>query len=576
LGGALAGCGGDHAGAPADAAGPDAPIYICGDGQLDPGEDCDDGNLDVDMVCDDHCHFTCGNGVLNPLVGEVCDPGIAAGMPGACPTDCDDQQACTTDVLSGSGCLATCEHSPITAAVAGDGCCPAGASSLTDADCPVACGNGIVEAGERCDTAIPAGMAGACVTDCNDGFTCTTDTLVGGGTCAAVCTNTQVVDAQDGDGCCPPGATPATDNDCLPGCGNGQVDQGETCDTGIAAGPGKCPAVCTDGMVCTSDHIINAGTCTAACSFSPINAPMNGDGCCPAGANSLNDSDCLPRCGNGLLEAGEQCDDGNLVNGDACTNACTLQPTAFRMSDLDLRDPHVFVVPLVGCADVTDQPVGGFAVNPQIQMNIQGDADGDGVLDLSPTLVFRPLAQSGAGQMLEFHFARCTTPFANPSCGPGTQLPVLTQSTNMPAGTCLSTVASTVHTMPTVYNPAITTPSGPCFVTSPVSLTITLSGVQVPLHDARIAATYSGNPAQTILNGLLMGFISEADANTTILPATLPLIGGKPLSILLPGGDPPGADQNCASFSDKDTNAGVVGWWFYLNFAAPRVTWTGN
>ncbi len=31
----------------------------------------------------------------------------------------------------------------------------------------------------------------------------------------------------------------------------------------------------------------------------------------------------LPMCGNAIVEAGEQCDDGNLVNGDGCDNNCT-------------------------------------------------------------------------------------------------------------------------------------------------------------------------------------------------------------------------------------------------------------
>jgi len=31
-----------------------------------------------------------------------------------------------------------------------------------------------------------------------------------------------------------------------------------------------------------------------------------------------------PVCGNGIVEPGEQCDDGNTVNNDGCTNACTL------------------------------------------------------------------------------------------------------------------------------------------------------------------------------------------------------------------------------------------------------------
>ena len=49
-------------------------------------------------------------------------------------------------------------------------------------------------------------------------------------------------------------------------------------------------------------------------------------------------------------------------------------------------------------------------------------------------------------------------------------------------------------------------------------------------------------------------------------------------SFILPGGDPPGNDKNCrpSTQSDKDTNNGVSGWWFYLNFTATRATWSDN
>ncbi|HBB03308.1 TPA: hypothetical protein DCZ39_00100 [Patescibacteria group bacterium] len=30
-------------------------------------------------------------------------------------------------------------------------------------------------------------------------------------------------------------------------------------------------------------------------------------------------------CGNTVLEAGEECDDGNTLNGDACSNLCILE-----------------------------------------------------------------------------------------------------------------------------------------------------------------------------------------------------------------------------------------------------------
>ena len=36
----------------------------------------------------------------------------------------------------------------------------------------------------------------------------------------------------------------------------------------------------------------------------------------------------LPMCGNGMQEVGEQCDDGNVVDGDGCSSACTTESPA--------------------------------------------------------------------------------------------------------------------------------------------------------------------------------------------------------------------------------------------------------
>ena len=87
------------------------------------------------------------------------------------------------------------------------------------------------------------------------------------------------------------------------------------------------------------------------------------------------------------------------------------------------------------------------------------------------------------------------------------------------------------------------------------------------LTDAQIAATFVGTPATSLSNGLMRGFLSEADANATLIPASVPLIGGRPLSSVLPGGT-----NACPSFSDKDVGpGGVVGWYFYLNFPAQKL-----
>jgi hypothetical protein len=124
----------------------------------------------------------------------------------------------------------------------------------------------------------------------------------------------------------------------------------------------------------------------------------------------------------------------------------------------------------------------------------------------------------------------------------------------------------------------VTATSAPCFVSNQSTVSVSLSGIPITLYDARIAATYVGNPSNQVVNGLLRGFVTEADADATILPMNLAVIGGKPLSFILPGGDPPGPDRNCrpTTLSDKDVNNGVSGWWFYLNFTATRATWSDN
>lgn len=546
----------------------------CGNGVVETGEDCDDGDTALDSLCDSSCHAPCGNGVVDTTIGELCDPGIADGE-GACPATCDDGDACTADVMSGTACQASCENAPITVPVAGDGCCPDGATMLTDADCAAECGNGAVETGEACDTAIAAGP-GACPATCNDGLACTVDTLASAGTCQAACATTNITTPIDGDGCCPPGFTSIHDNDCVPGCGNGVVEAGEICDTAIASGAGRCPTSCSDGLSCTTDVLSGAGTCAASCGHATISTCAAADGCCPGSCNANTDSDCAPACGNQVVESGEQCDDGNTNPGDAC-DACRLTvqpPTAFRMTDLDLRDPHIFVE-FIGCVDVTDSSFLPFSVNAEVQSSIEMDKDGDGDLDLSVVTVFRPFNQTAGGTVTtQLHFPTCTPPAATTMCRPGAD-PITPVTATFGTGTaaCLTPLAGT--TKSPAYSPAITNSSAPCFSTNPATVNLNLGGIPITLRDARLGATLVGNPATRMTNGILMGFITEAEANATIIPAEFPLVGGKPLSLLLPGGDPPGADRNCASHDDRDTHPtlGTRGWWFYLNFPAAQVTW---
>jgi len=68
--------------------------------------------------------------------------------------------------------------------------------------------------------------------------------------------------------------------------------------------------VCGNGVVeqgeqCDDGNTIDTDSCTNLCELCPDQAPV---------------------CGNGVVEQGEQCDDGNTVNDDVCRNDCTLCP----------------------------------------------------------------------------------------------------------------------------------------------------------------------------------------------------------------------------------------------------------
>jgi len=165
----------------------DCTIPTCGDGVVDPalGEECDDRGESVS--CDRDCTaVACGDGVANATAGEECDD---AGESAACDIDC-------TIAECGDG---------TTNASAGETCDAAGESVTCDLDCTAAvCGDATLNStrGESCDdggTLDGDCCSAACALDVvgtpcpDDGDACTT------------------VDACDGAGVCEHRAEPAPD-----------------------------------------------------------------------------------------------------------------------------------------------------------------------------------------------------------------------------------------------------------------------------------------------------------------------------------------------------------------------------
>jgi hypothetical protein len=251
----------------------------------------------------------------------------------------------------------------------------------------------------------------------------------------------------------------------------------------------------------------------------------------------------------------------------------TAIPEVFRANHIALRDPHVFVD--VGeCLDLTEAPgILDIYVNGLIADAIQEDPDMTGSFALNVLAAFRPLVQPpGAGGDVEIHTGECTTPLFGETCSPGATAPAVTTYVNQTAGTCLTPIAGTTGPGNTgAYTPGIVSATAPCLASQPTSVSFALDVINIDLENVVVGGTYDGNPADDIINGLIVGFLSEEDADNILIPQDVIIVGGDPLSSVLAG-----SEFGCAPHDDRDIGpGGEPGWYFYLEFSAHRVTWTG-
>jgi cysteine-rich repeat protein len=288
-------------------------LAACGDGIVNAGESCDDGNASNGDGCSATCTveagYNCTGSPSNCTPSGVCGDGIVT-----VGESCDDG-----NVSNGDGCNSTCNVEP------GFSC--SGSPSI----CTTICGDGIVGAGEQCD----------------DGNT------TNGDGCSATCT----YETPTNDNCIGAISLPS-----VTGTNNGQ-NISATTSTGV---PSACSLLVKDvwftftlassrriKMELNGPSIIDpvlaiySGTCAAltivACdddsgpgAYSLIEAIL------PAGtyfvrAGSYNTTnpgtfslvyDLNITCGNNILELNEECDDGNIANGDGCSSICKTENAA--------------------------------------------------------------------------------------------------------------------------------------------------------------------------------------------------------------------------------------------------------
>ena len=248
----------------------------------------------------------CGNGQVE--TGEMCDP--VSSCPASCPP-----RGCTEFALEGAAgsCTSRCvESGKRTACTPNDGCCPPGCNAQNDTDCLASCGNGVKEGTETCDP------MGTCPIGCPSSG-CQLKKLINATTCNAECINDRIQTAcVHGDGCCPPSCHRGIDNDCESRCGNGFVEEGETCDP-----TSDCTRQRTD-CVSSKDLIRIPMGDAAQCSFRcDVMARGCGpsDGFCPTGCSPSADADCRKVNGQ-LCSSANECVSGSCVDGFCCDRVC--------------------------------------------------------------------------------------------------------------------------------------------------------------------------------------------------------------------------------------------------------------
>ncbi len=250
----------------------------CGDGNVDPGEECDDGNTTSGDGCSATCALEgCGNGNVDP--GEECDDQNT--------TDCD-------------GCSSSCQEE--------------------------ACGNGVLECAEECDDGNTTSGDG-CDSGCNiESVTCTPAwTLTCGEEDRWATTNFGASDLLDSYGCSSwDESGPEYIYDFVAPYGGQITVSLSDLDAGVDL---DIFVLDQTGGVCASSNCVEYGSLSAT--FTAVAGEtyyLVVDGYQGAEGNYTITLDCAGgTCGDGVLNVGEACDDGNSAGCDGCSATCTIE-----------------------------------------------------------------------------------------------------------------------------------------------------------------------------------------------------------------------------------------------------------
>jgi len=238
---------------------------------------------------------------------------------------------------------------------------------------------------------------------------------------------------------------------------------------------------------------------------------------------------------------------------------------AFRVSELKIVDPHIFLDPFGtgSCIDITNPPgllnvnVNGLVADfiGECTPVDQGSAE-PCTSDFNLVAIFDPLDQTpGEGGALQectfggnpclFNIGlveSCTHADGAISCDGSIANEAITTFSSAGAGTmCLAAHPGTTGPGNAGnYTPGVVATDGPCGVSGELDLTLNLGSnpvITIPLEGMELAAQYVGDPATGLINGLARGFLSESAADGILIEITDPITLAFSLTQVLPGAD---------------------------------------
>jgi cysteine-rich repeat protein len=305
---------------------------FCGDNFIDSNEECDDGPFG-NNDCNPSCEFSfCGDGIIqNPNhygIGgllndgnEICDNGTLNNdtTPNACRTNCT-KPICGDNIIDN---------------LLGEECDDGNLNNFDSCNntCfTTSCNNNIVEVGEDCDDGTDTDFNDECIIDfsiaipyvcrnatCGDNYTWTTNCI---GDCEEQCDNGTALNSNTNPNAC-------RENCSFPVCGDEIEDylepNNEICDVG----PGDDTDGCDDSCQLTTDCGNNIEEGQEECDWGTDGNDNVSNHC---------RIDCQePKCGDDITDDdplwGEECDDGNLIDGDDCDHNCQNEDTSTRCGD---------------------------------------------------------------------------------------------------------------------------------------------------------------------------------------------------------------------------------------------------